>query len=170
LFRQQTWIVDPFQSGNTRATAIWGVIQPDLSIAPPTGQTPAWNGLTDTQIQSISPNPAGAPYGWWATPTDVKKAVVDWVIYAWNSGRAGYGDQPGKPQGAGSLFTKDIPPMVKRVIDRYRGGKAKLALIGVDGSDAKEEALGRLGGQETSGRWSGWHAYDPTGLHPENTW
>lgn len=168
IFRQNTWIVDPWQTGNVRLTGVFGCVQPDLTIAPPTGQSPPWNGLTDAQIQAISPNPSGPTYGWWVTPTDVRKAVAEWTLYTWNAGRAGYGDQPGKPQGGGTLFMKDIPPGVRRVIDRYRGGALKLALIGIDGSDAKEEALGAAGG--ITRRFAGWHSYDPTGLHPENNW
>ena len=166
IWRQATWITDPWQTGNLRLTGIFGCIQPDLQANIPTGETPQWNGLTDATIQSLAPNPAGPNYGWWVTPHQARKAVAEWVVYAYHSQRAGYGDQAGTASRV--LYQKGIPPNVQRIIDLYRGGKAKLALIGIDGSDPKEEqAAGQF---DPLHRFAGWHSYDPTGQHPENAW
>lgn len=174
IFRQQTWIVDPWMNGNVRLTAVFGYAQPDMTLPPPTGQTPPWNGLTDAAIQALAPNPGLAPpaCGWWRTPDEVRSAVAEWCVYQYNAGRAGYADQAGHPGGTGALFTKGIPPPVMEVIQNLRGGTNKLAMITLDGADPKEEQLGAEGGiaGDPRFRFAGWHAYDPTGLHPENNW
>lgn len=162
LFRLNTWIVDPYKQGNTRISGIFGCVQPDLSLSPPTGQTPAWGGLTDGQIQSLAPQPSGPAgiYGWWRTPKDVARAVATWAVYEFKAGQAGFGNQAGRPQSSNITFTGTIPPQVQRVIDKYKGGKLKLALIGLDGSDATEGLFLGEGGQMST-RWAGWQSYNP---------
>jgi hypothetical protein len=168
LFRQETFVTDPYATGNYRFTGIWGCVQPDLGLSPPTGQATAWSGLTDPQIQALSPNPSGPAYGWWQTPKDVQAAIAEWALYSYHSNRSGKGDKAGRVGASQGTWSLDAPDSVKDVIKNYRGATAKLALIGLDGSDAREEAIaGAMTGEH---RWAGWHGYDPTGAHPENTW
>jgi hypothetical protein len=162
IFRLNTWIVDPYATGNTRLTGIWGALQPNKTLAQPIASvgTP-WQGITtQAAIKALAPDPTQT-VGWWQTPLDVAKAVAAWVVYEFKAGQNAYADTVGHPQGTGILFTKGIPPPVQRVIDKFKGGKLKLALIGLDGSDASD--LTSEGGDvmNQSTRWAGWQTFNP---------
>ena len=161
IFRLNTWIVDPYQTGNTRLTGIWGALQPNKGAVQPTAP---WQGITgagaQAAIQALAPDPTQTT-GWWMTPLDVSKAVAAWVVYEFNAGRAGYADTAGHPSGTGVLFTKGIPPPVQRVIDKFKGGKLKLALIGLDGSDASDPTSEGGDVMNQSTRWAGWQTFNP---------
>jgi hypothetical protein len=163
LFRLNTWIVDPYENGNARMTGIWGVVQPIKGVPQPavSVQSP-WFGLTvQADVQALAPDPT-LTTGWWQTPVEVQKAIATWTVYKFKSGQAGYGDTGGRQGGAGALFTKGIPPNVQRVIDKYKGGSLKLALIGLDGYDPTDPTS--EGGdvmERARTRWAGWQTFDP---------
>lgn len=162
LFRLNTWIVDPYASGNTRLTGIWGLVQPVRGMTQPqVSVSNPWQGITSqAAIQALAPDPTQAT-GWWAPPLDVAKAVAAWSVYEFKAGQAAYGDTGGHSQGTGVMFTKGIPPQVQRVIDKYKGGALKLALIGLDGHDASDplDEGGDVMNQST--RWAGWQSFNP---------
>lgn len=163
LFRLNTWIVDPYQSGNTRLTGIWGAVQPVKGMPQPQASVASpWNGLTtQAAVQALAPDPTQAT-GWWATPADVSKAIAAWTVYEYKAGQAGYSDTAGRAQGTGVLFTKGIPPQVQRVIDDFRGGKLRLALIGLDGSDSTDPTSEGGDVMNQSTRWAGWQTFNPS--------
>jgi hypothetical protein len=166
VFRQQTWIVDPWGAGNYRMTGLWGGVQPDMAVSPPTGQGAPWNGLSDAAIQALAPNPTGPTYGWWIVPHQVRMAIAEWAVFKYKGGQSSHGQTPGRPgtSTTGTMLA-DAPEDVRRTIQLLRGGKMKLALIGIDGSDPSAGGPGDM-----SQRWASWHSYDPTGTHPENVW
>lgn len=132
IFRQASWPADPFPLGNVRLSIVWGVCLVDPSAAVPTTPWAYGPGLTQAQINSLAP-PGG---GWWATPEDVIDAVTQWVVVKFESGKAGYSEQPGPGSIPGTQTTEyppGIPQDVARVIQRYRGEDddyPKLALVG----------------------------------------
>ncbi len=160
VFRQLTWVVDPYRQGNVRLTGVWGAVQPDMGAAQPAAP---WQGLaTAGAIQALAPDPTQTT-GWWIVPQDIQMAVAEWAVYEFKAGQAGYSDVAGHPGGAGVLYSKGIPPQVAAVIQNYKGGKLKLALIGLDGSNVADYQAGEFGGYDARDpryRWAGWHTTD----------
>lgn len=157
LWRIQTLYPDPYRTGNVRLTGIFGVVQPDLGASVPT----SFGGTTPpaAALQPIDPV-TGAPSGWWITPEDVKGACIDWALYAYKLSQAGYSESGGQPSAAPLTLPKKIPQNVQDVISVYTSKRIHLALIGLDGTDFREELTYGNTGDNTSPfgntRWAGW--------------
>jgi len=154
IFRQATFIVDPWQQGNYRFTGVWGEIQPDMSASQPAN---GWNGLSSAQIQALAPDPTQST-GWWVTPTDVAEAVADWSLYQMKATQAGLSDDAGSNTAARRLYTKSIPQNVQDVINKYKGDRSRLALINLDGTDAVTDQYA-IDPLAMKTRWAGWQTY-----------
>lgn len=158
LFRMRTLLPDPYLSGNIRLTGIFGAIQPDLGAAAPS----TFGGLTPpTALAPIDPVTA-APSGWWITPEVVANACIEWALYAYKNAQAGYGEQAGATSALPIAIPKKIPGTVQDVISTFTSGRIHLAMIGLDGTDFREE-LSRPGGGindplSRRTRWAGWQA------------
>lgn len=160
IFRLNTWIVDPYGTGNTRLTGIWGAVQPVKGASQPQASVGSpWNGITtQAAIQALAPDPT-VNTGWWQVPADVSKAIAAWTVYEFKGGQAAWSGKSGTGRGATADFTADIPGSVQRVINSFKGGKLKLALIGLDGSDVTDPTS--EGGSPMSTRWAGWQTINP---------
>lgn len=156
IFRMRTLLPDPYMSGNIRLTGVWGSVQPDLNATPPG----TFGGITPpTALQPIDPI-SGNPTGWWITPEDVTNATIEWAIYAYKMAQAAYGEQAGSSSALPIAIPKKIPGSVQDVISTYTSGRIHLAMIGLDGTDFREELSRPGGGYNNPGgmltRWAGW--------------
>jgi hypothetical protein len=166
LFRMQTFYPDPYLNGNVRLTGVFGAAQPDLGAAAP---AVPWGSLT-TQAEIIAVQPVdpvtGVSTGWWIVPEDVLAAVADWTVYAYRITQAGYGEQAGQPSGGAVQVPRKIPQQVQDVIAKYTSGRIHLAMIGLDGTDFRDEIARpgtSLGQPGQSTRWAAWQSFTPPG-------
>jgi len=83
-----------------------------------------------------------------ALPEEIVHAVTVWAAYTWKSREVGWADLAQRPDGAGLLYKKGIPPETQRIIDYY-----------ADNGHGPSVALVSGGVDPRLSPWMGWRAF-----------